>query len=128
MVNVGREAMLAIGCIQSQRCHTDRCPTGVATQNPWLVRGLDPDLKAARAANYVRVLRRELLALAHTCGEPHPSLVTPDQLELMEEAFRSRTVEEALGYLPAWRRVSPEHRGVIERMVAGESPGKTVIS
>ena len=33
MVNVGREAMLAIGCIQSQRCHTDHCPTGVATQN-----------------------------------------------------------------------------------------------
>ena len=33
MVNVAREAMLAIGCIQAQRCHTDRCPTGVATQN-----------------------------------------------------------------------------------------------
>ena len=32
-----------IGCIQAQRCHTDRCPTGVATQNPWLLRGLDPD-------------------------------------------------------------------------------------
>ncbi|MDN5854527.1 MAG: FMN-binding glutamate synthase family protein, partial [Actinomycetia bacterium] len=28
MVNVAREAMLAIGCIQSQRCHTDKCPTG----------------------------------------------------------------------------------------------------
>ena len=43
MVNVGREAMMAIGCIQAQRCHTGRCPTGVATQNPWLVRGLDPE-------------------------------------------------------------------------------------
>ena len=128
MVNVGREAMLAIGCIQSQRCHTDRCPTGVATQNAWLVRGLDPEIKSARAANYVRLLRRELLALAHTCGEPHPALVTPDQLELMEEAFRSRTVEAALGYLPAWRRIAPERRAEIERMVAGESPGKTVIT
>ena len=42
MVNVAREAMLAIGCIQAQRCHTDKCPTGVATQDPWLVHGLDP--------------------------------------------------------------------------------------
>ena len=71
MVNVGREAMLAIGCIQAQRCHTGRCPTGVATQNPWLVRGLDPEIKAARAANYVRTLRRELRrADAHLRGVP----------------------------------------------------------
>ena len=34
MVNVGREAMLSIGCIQAQKCHTDHCPVGVATQNP----------------------------------------------------------------------------------------------
>ena len=42
MVNVAREAMLAIGCIQAQRCHTDTCPTGVATQNPWLSPGAGP--------------------------------------------------------------------------------------
>ncbi|MFM2125441.1 MAG: Ferredoxin-dependent glutamate synthase 2, partial [Acidobacteriota bacterium] len=52
-VNVAREAMLAIGCIQAQRCHTDHCPTGVATQNRWLMRGLDPTLKSARCANYL---------------------------------------------------------------------------
>jgi glutamate synthase domain-containing protein 2 len=44
MVNVAREAMLAIGCIQAQKCHTDTCPTGVATQNAWLAHGLDPQL------------------------------------------------------------------------------------
>src|SRR3712207_9307827 len=36
LVNVAREAMLAIGCIQAQKCHTDTCPTGIATQNAWL--------------------------------------------------------------------------------------------
>ncbi|HEX3308361.1 MAG TPA: FMN-binding glutamate synthase family protein, partial [Streptosporangiaceae bacterium] len=46
LVNVGREAMLAIGCVQSQKCHTDTCPTGVATQNRWLAHGLDPALKS----------------------------------------------------------------------------------
>ena len=60
MVNVGREAMMSIGCIQAQKCHTDHCPTGVATQNPWLVRGLDPELKSVRAANYIKSLRRDL--------------------------------------------------------------------
>ena len=62
-VNVGREAMLSIGCIQAQRCHTGRCPTGVTTNNAWLQRGLDPALKSVRAANYLVQMRKELLQL-----------------------------------------------------------------
>ncbi len=56
MVAVGREAMMAVGCIQAQRCHTGHCPTGVATHNRWLMRGLDPTLKADRLANYICTL------------------------------------------------------------------------
>ena len=37
LINEGREAMIAIGCIQAQQCHTNHCPTGVAIQHPWLV-------------------------------------------------------------------------------------------
>ncbi len=107
MVNVGREAMLSIGCIQSQRCHTDRCPTGVATQNRWLTRGLDPTLKAERCANYVRILRGELLALAGTCGLPHPALIGPDQLEILSTGFRARTIREVFGYDDAWLHADP---------------------
>ncbi len=33
--NAARGFMFALGCVQAQSCHTDRCPTGVATQNPW---------------------------------------------------------------------------------------------
>jgi glutamate synthase domain-containing protein 2 len=40
LISVGREAMMAVGCIQAQRCHTGRCPTGVATQDPRYERGL----------------------------------------------------------------------------------------
>ena len=75
MVNVAREAMLAIGCIQAQKCHTDTCPTGVATQNAWLAHGLDPALKSVRAANYVSTLRRDLLKVAEACGVEHPGLI-----------------------------------------------------
>jgi glutamate synthase domain-containing protein 2 len=72
MVNVAREAMMAIGCIQSQRCHTDRCPTGVATQNVWLSRGLDPELEGVRAGNYVVSLRRDLFKVSEAVGVMHP--------------------------------------------------------
>ncbi|MGE0592719.1 MAG: FMN-binding glutamate synthase family protein [Vicinamibacterales bacterium] len=98
LVNVGREAMIAVGCIQAQRCHTNHCPTGVATQNRWLVRGLDPTLKSVRVANYIVNLRQELLALSRACGAEHPALVTADQLELLDGRFGSRTVADLFGY------------------------------
>ncbi|EMN49969.1 glutamate synthase domain protein [Leptospira interrogans str. L1207] len=49
---------MSIGCIQAQRCHTDHCPAGVATQNRWLQAGLDIELKAERNANYIKGLRK----------------------------------------------------------------------
>jgi len=97
MVNVGREALLAIGCIQAQRCHTNHCPTGITTQNRWLIRGLKPTLKSARVANYIMALREELLTLARACGVTHPGLVSQDQLELMDDRFGSKTVAEVFG-------------------------------
>ena len=98
LINVAREAMISIGCIQAQRCHTNHCPTGVATQHPWLVRGIDPTLKAARAANYLITLRKDVLSLSRACGVPHPSLITADQLELVDDRFGSKTVAELFGY------------------------------
>lgn len=50
LINVGREAMLALGCIQAQKCHTDNCPTGVSTQRRRFTRGLDPTDKSVRVA------------------------------------------------------------------------------
>ena len=90
MIAAGREPMLAIGCIQAQLCHSGHCPTGVATQNKWLMRGLDPTDKAARMANYILALRKETLALCRACGKPHPAFVTPDQLEILDGRFRQR--------------------------------------
>ncbi len=98
MINVAREAMLAIGCIQAQRCHTNHCPTGVATQHPWLMRGIDPTLKSARLANYILTLRKEVLSISRACGVPHPGLITADHLELVDDRFGSQTVAEHFGY------------------------------
>ena len=97
MVNVAREAMLSIGCIQALRCHTNHCPTGVATQNAWLSRGLDPALKSVRLANYVVTLRKELLALSRACGVTHPALVPANQLEMLDDRFGAKPVADVFG-------------------------------
>ena len=102
MVNVGREAMLAAGCIQAQRCHTGGCPTGVATQSRWRARGLDPRSKSLRVASYVRALRRELRALALAAGVAHPALITPDQLEITDGRLGAATLRELFGYGDGW--------------------------
>lgn len=102
MVSVGREAMIAIGCIQAQRCHTGRCPTGVATQSRWLMRGLDPSLNSARAANYIVALRAEILALSRSCGVEHPCEVTPEHIEIVSERFASASMTDVFGYEPGW--------------------------
>ena len=54
LIAVARESMLAIGCIQSQLCHTGHCPAGVATQSKWLQRGLNVEAKGKRMEKYMK--------------------------------------------------------------------------
>jgi glutamate synthase domain-containing protein 2 len=120
MINVGREAMLALGCLQAQRCHTGRCPTGVTTHNAWLVRGLDPALKSVRAANYITTLRFELQRLAHACGWVHPSLVPLESLEILDGRFDCTPAPAIFDYEESWGLPSVEERAEIERLMLGE--------
>lgn len=119
LVNIGREAMLAIGCLQSQRCHTGRCPTGVATQSRWRARGLDPTLKAQRLAAYVIGLRGELLRLSRACGLEHPALVSGANLERLQAGSRRERIDEVYGYKPGWGLPCVSDREDIRRIMAG---------
>ncbi len=110
MINVAREAMLAVGCIQAQKCHTDHCPTGVATQNPRLARGLDPGDKSVRVSLYLVELRAELTKLAHACGVSHPALVPNDSIEVVVEGDTLQPLWHVYGYDPTWERLSAEQR------------------
>jgi glutamate synthase domain-containing protein 2 len=71
-INVAREAMMSIGCIQAQVCHTNRCPSGVATQSKWLQNGIDPTLKSERLAQYFKTFKKELIEITHAAGYEHP--------------------------------------------------------
>ncbi len=123
IVNVGREAMLAVGCIQAQKCHTGGCPTGVATQNKWLARGLDPDLKGERVANYVKTLRRDLLKVSEACGVEHPALIGPESVEILDTLADGRLLDEVYGYQPGWGFPSlADQRAIRQLMETAEEP------
>jgi glutamate synthase domain-containing protein 2 len=119
LIYVGREAMLAIGCIQAQRCHTGHCPTGVATQSRWFVRGLDPGDKVARAANYLIAFRHGLLQLANACGYAHPAMVTGDAIDLLLDGDQTQSLWERFAYDPAWHETGQTRLKAVEALMAG---------
>jgi glutamate synthase domain-containing protein 2 len=79
-VNSARGFMFAVGCIQSQSCHTNRCPTGVATQDPLRQRALVPEDKAQRVASFHRNTLHALAQMLAAAGLRHPSEVRPHHL------------------------------------------------
>ncbi len=63
-----RGFMFSLGCIQALQCNKNTCPTGVTTHNPELQKGLVPENKAKRVANYACNLMQEVGVIAHSCG------------------------------------------------------------
>ncbi len=117
MVNVGRTALFSIGCIQSQRCHTDRCPTGVATQNRRLERGLDPTDKGVRCGNYLAGVRFELERLSWACGVNHPAKITADMLDVLEDRWHTESLREMVGYRAGWGTPSADLLDELDRVL-----------
>ncbi len=107
-INVGREAMLSVGCIQAQRCHTGRCPTGVATQNRWLERGIDVEDKSTRTERFIIGLRDEIVALARAAGAVHPAALDPRSVTILDGHDRTQSVAELFGVRPEWSLSSTE--------------------
>ncbi len=87
--NSARGFMFAVGCIQSLSCHTDTCPTGVATQNAWRGRAIHVPDKSERVANFHRATLHCLAELTAAAGLDHPN-----QFEL--EQFRRRVSESSV--------------------------------
>ena len=98
LINVAREAMLAIGCIQAQKCHTGRCPAGVATHNWWLERGLVPAVQGDRFAGYIESFRGELMGVTYAAGYEHPGQFTPHDVEVSSGPNKFSTFYDLFGY------------------------------
>ncbi|MFT6814731.1 MAG: glutamate synthase domain-containing protein 2 [Sphingobacteriales bacterium] len=78
MVNSARAMMMAIGCIQALQCNTNKCPTGVATQDKSLIKGLDVGDKAMRVANYHKKTVYSFVELMAAAGVTNMEELTRD--------------------------------------------------
>jgi glutamate synthase domain-containing protein 2 len=78
--NAARAMMMATGCIQSQRCHTNLCPVGVATQDPRRARALDVPDKSRRVQRYQEATVAQAVQLMASMGCATPAELAPHQL------------------------------------------------
>ena len=78
LCNSARGMMFALGCIQALECHANTCPTGVATQNPELMKGLVPEEKSVRVARFQHETVKSAMDLMASAGLAHPDDVTRD--------------------------------------------------
>ncbi|HPD93601.1 MAG: FMN-binding glutamate synthase family protein [Rhodobacter sp.] len=122
--NSARGFMFSIGCIQAQSCHTNHCPTGVATQDKSRQRALVVPDKAQRVANFHRNTLKALGDMTGAAGLTHPSGFLPwhlmmreneremvtgeDVYPYMPDGFLLREDDERFGYMKRWRRASAD--------------------
>jgi glutamate synthase domain-containing protein 2 len=104
--NSARGFMFALGCIQSRSCHTNRCPTGVATQDPLRQRALVVEDKGDRVHNFHRNTLKALSEMLAAAGLSHPSeigphhmmrRVTPTEIRLLSQLHTFLGVGELVG-------------------------------
>lgn len=92
--NAARGFMFAIGCLQSQSCHTDKCPVGVATQSASLQRALVVGDKAERVQNFHANTLAALAEVIGASGLTHPQQIRPDLLHRRVSATETRSYDE----------------------------------
>ena len=112
--NAARGYMFALGCIQSLSCHTNRCPTGIATQDPSRWQHLDVPDKATRVFEYHDNTLRALRDLLCAAGLEHPDQLGPEHI------LRRVSPTEVRSLAARYRYLAP---GVLLR---GEDPGHAV--
>lgn len=109
--NAARGYMFALGCIQSLSCHTGRCPTGVATQDPWRGRNLDAGDKATRVYQYHDNTLKALRDLLGAAGLEHPEQLGPEHIIRRLSRYEVRSLSALYRYLRPGELLDgvPEH-------------------
>jgi glutamate synthase domain-containing protein 2 len=109
--NSARGFMFSLGCIQSQSCHTDRCPTGVATQDASRQAALDPQDKGTRVYNFHRNTLEALRDLLAAAGLRHPSELGPEHIIRRVSSTEVRALAKLHHFVPPGQLLEgvPEH-------------------
>lgn len=123
--NSARAMMMALGCIQAQRCQTNTCPVGIATQDPKRERGLDVVDKAESVYRYQKATVESANHLIAALGLTSPTELRPSHLMTMVDSSHSRPFDRINDYLATnelldgppgdwaedWRVASPDRFG-----------------
>ena len=110
--NAARGYMFALGCIQSMSCHTDRCPTGIATQDPKRWKRLDVPDKASRVAEFHENTLHALRDLLCAAGLEHPDQLGPEHILRRVSPTQVRSLRAQYRFLEAGELLGgriPEH-------------------
>ena len=110
--NSARAFMFAVGCIQSQRCHTNQCPVGVTTQDPKLQRALNVPDKATRVHNYHKNTVHALAEMIAAMGLDHTSELGPQHVVRRVTQFQALALYEIYDFVePGHSSPAPPARG-----------------
>lgn len=82
-IDSARAAMLSLGCIQSLKCHTNHCPTGIATNSPWRMHGLNIPEKSTRIHNFLKGFHTDMMEVTHVMGRSDPRDIELGDLHLI---------------------------------------------
>jgi hypothetical protein len=120
--NIARGFMFSVGCIQSQSCHTNTCPVGVATQYPELQRVLAVEEKAQGAYNFHKNTFQGLAEMTAACGLDHPNDFTPVHLFERIAPHEIRRIEELYPFFEPGQLLDGKASPVFQRAWDEASP------
>jgi glutamate synthase domain-containing protein 2 len=133
LCNSARGMMLALGCVQSLACNTNRCPTGITTQDPALVRGLDVEDKSARVARYHEETVDALRDITSSAGLRHPSELNRSHVHRRIDPHHISRLDEMYPYPEAGSFLTPPYPEAYRRYLEEASintflPGEQVLA
>ncbi|WP_107725866.1 FMN-binding glutamate synthase family protein [Neisseria weaveri] len=115
--NSARGFMFAVGCIQSRSCHTNKCPTGVATQDPSRQKALDVPDKSQRVKNFHANTLKALADIVGSAGLDHPQQLKPHHIVRRQPDGWIKLLSEHYQFIQSGSLLSGNsERPILERM------------
>ena len=121
MCNAARAMMISLGCIQALECNTNKCPTGVATQDNNLAKGLDVNDKKVRVANFHGETVKSAVELLAAAGINHPSKLHRSYIYRRVSAATIQTYAETYPYMLRGSLLEPPFPPAYELDIANSS-------
>jgi glutamate synthase domain-containing protein 2 len=98
--NCARAMMMALGCIQALECNKNTCPTGVATQDPYFMKGLVVEDKKGRVANFHKNTVESFVELMGAAGLSNPEQINRSHVYRRVFMNMVKTYEEIYPIIP----------------------------